>query len=79
MPFAHHAGVVGGGHLAAHRAFDDAADLFQVVAKVARFFRQKRRIGRDAIENAERGDGFDVLDAAGVNEELHRGNLPFHR
>ena len=75
VPFAHHAREVGGRDLAAHRPLDDVADLLQVLPEIAGLLREQRRVGRHAVEDAERGDRLDVLDAAGVDEELHGGLL----
>src|SRR5581483_9526590 len=69
--FADHAREIGRRHLSAHRSLDDVADLFQVLADVARLLRQQRRVRRHAVDDAERGDGFDVFDASGVNEQFH--------
>src|SRR5438128_5285912 len=74
-PLAQHAGVVGRRHLAADGTFHDVANPLQVLAEIARLLREERRIRRDAVEDAERGDRFDVLDAAGVDEDFH--GVPF--
>ena len=76
VPLLDHAGEVGRGHLAADRALDDLADLLQVLAVVARLLRQQRRVGRDAVDDADGGQRFDVLDVAGVDEEFH--GQPLH-
>src|SRR5262245_62375660 len=66
-----HAREVGRGHFAAHRALDDVADPLEVLPEVARLFRQERRVRRHAVEDAQRGNRLDVLDAAGVHKEFH--------
>src|SRR5262249_46174158 len=75
--FAHHAGEIGGGHFATHWTLHDLADLLQVLAEIAALFREKRRVGRYAVKDAELCNRFDVLDAAGVDKDFH-GSLLLH-
>ncbi len=49
----------------------DLADLLEDLAIVARLLRQQRRVGGDAVDDAERHERFDFLQVAGVDEELH--------
>ena len=51
--------------------------FFRFCAEVARLLRQQRRVGRHAVDDAERGERLDVLDVAGVDEELHGALLNF--
>ena len=71
VPLLHHAGEVGRRHLAADRTLDDLADLLQVLAVIARLLGEQRRVGRDAVDDADGGERFDVLDVAGVDEQFH--------
>ena len=66
-----HAGRVGRDDLGAHRALHEPADLLEDRARVAALLRQQRRIGRDAVDDAERHQRFDFLEIAGIDEELH--------
>ena len=75
VPLAHHAGEVGRRHFTADRSLHDVADLLQVLPEIARLFREQRRVGGHAVDDAERGDRLDVLDAAGVDEQFH-GSAP---
>ena len=65
---AHHARGVGGHDLGADRALDDLADLLEDLAIVAGLLGQQRRIGRHAVEDAERGERLDLLQVAGVDK-----------
>src|SRR5262249_829351 len=71
VPLPHHAGEVGRGHFAAHRTLDDVADFLQDLMELALLLRKERRIRRHSIENTECGEGLDVLDAAGIDKDLH--------
>ena len=48
-----------------------AADLLDDRARVAALLRQERRIGRDAVDDAERHERLDVAQIAGVDEDFH--------
>ena len=72
VPLAHHPRKVGRGHLSADRSLDDVADFFQVLAELARLLGQQRRVRRDAVEDSQCRNRFDVPDAAGIDEELHK-------
>ena len=50
--------------------------FLRICAVVARLLGEQRRIGRDAVDDAERHERFDFLDVAGVDEELHGILLP---
>ena len=67
----YHPGKVGRGHFAAHGPLDDVADPLQILSEIARFLGEERRVRRHAVENAERGERFDVLDAAGIDKKFH--------
>ena len=43
----------------------------RIARGVAALLRQQRRIGRDAVDDAERHERFDFLEIAGVDEDLH--------
>jgi len=70
VSLAHHAREVCRRHFTTDGSLHDAADLLQVLPEVPRFFRQQRRVRGDAVDDAECGDGLDVLDAAGVYEQF---------
>src|SRR4029453_16123531 len=70
-PLAQHPFVVLRHDFGAGRAVDDVADALQVLAIVARLLRQQRRVGGDAVDDAERHQGFDFLDVPRVDEEFH--------
>ncbi len=64
--------VIGGDHLGADRALHGLADLLEDRARIARFLRHQRRVGGDAVEDADRGERLDLLQVAGVDKQLHR-------
>ena len=68
-----HAGGVGRRDFAADGAVHNLANAFQVLAEITGFLGQQRRVGGHAVENAKRRDGFDLFDAAGVDEQFHEG------
>ena len=61
----------GGDYLGARRALDGLTDLLEDVAVIPGLFRQQRRVGRNTVDDAERHEILDVLEVAGVDEELH--------
>src|SRR5687767_12610438 len=67
-PLAQHARGVGGDDLGADRALHRLADLLEDLPVVAGFLGHQRRVRRHAVENADRGERFDVLQVAGVDE-----------
>src|SRR5687767_4332033 len=67
-PLAQHARGVGGDDLGADRAFHRLADLLEDLPIVAGFLGHQRRVRRHAVENADRGERFDVLQIAGVDK-----------
>ena len=71
VPLAHHAREIRGRHFAAHGSLHDVADALQVLSVIARLLGQERRVRRHPVQDAKRGKGFDVLDAAGIDEEFH--------
>ena len=73
--FANHAGRVGGHDFGADRSLHGLADLLEDLAVVAALLRQQRRVGGHAVEDAERGERFDVLQVAGVDEQLHADSV----
>ena len=68
-PLADHAFGIGGDDLRARRPFDDLADPLQDLAIVAALLREQRRVGRDAVDDAERHQRFDFLQVARIDEE----------
>src|SRR5206468_10347246 len=67
--------VIGRDDLAADGTFHDVADALEYLPVVATFFREQRRVGRHAIEDANRGQRLDVLHTAGIYEQFHN-DLP---
>ena len=67
----HHALGVGRHDLARDRAVDRLADLDQDLLGVARLLRQQARVGGDAVHDAERRGLADLLEARGVQKDLH--------
>jgi hypothetical protein len=70
-PLAQHALEIGGHHLGAHRPLHDLADLFQNLPVVSAFLGQERRVRGYAVENPDRRELLDFLDAPGVDEQFH--------
>jgi hypothetical protein len=70
-----HAVVVGGGHLGRDGTFDDVADLLGHLGDLAARFQDQRRVGGDAVEQAEIVQLLDLLDVGGIDEKLHDGLL----
>ena len=70
VSLAHHAVELGRDHFAADRPLHDVADLLQFDFVVAGLLRQQRRIGGDAVDDADRDERLDLLDAAAVYESF---------
>ena len=68
-PFAQHALDIGRDDFGAGRPLHDLADPLEDGAVVAAFLRQQRRVGGDAVDDAERHQRFDFLEIARVDEE----------
>src|SRR4029453_9318707 len=71
VPLLHHAGKIGRRHLSAYRTLDYLTDFLQVLAVIARLFDEQRRVGRDAVDDADVGQLLDVRDVPGIDEEFH--------
>jgi len=71
---AHHVGIYGGGDLGRDRAFHDLADLLGDVGDLAAGFQDQRRVGGDAVEQAEIVQLVDFLHVGCVDKELHRAS-----
>src|SRR4051812_24007803 len=69
--FAHNAIEIGRDDLRADRPLDQVADLLEVLAVVAWFFREQRWVRRDAVDDPERHERVDILEVARVDEDLH--------
>jgi hypothetical protein len=70
-PLAQHAVDVGGDDFGAGRPLHDLADALQQRPVVAPFFGEQRRVGGDAVDDAERHQGLDFLQVSRVDEQLH--------
>src|SRR5690606_16955586 len=73
---AHHAVIVGRHHFGRDRAGDDGADFLRHLGDAAARLENQRRVGGDAVEQAEIVEFPDFLHVGCVDEELH-GFLPW--
>ena len=69
--FPNHALGVGRHDLGADRALHQIADRLERRTRVAAFLRHQRRVRGDAVDDPERNKGLDLLDVAGIDEQLH--------
>src|SRR4029450_9730378 len=70
--FGDHARGVRRHDLRAHRAADDPANLLDDRAWIAALFREQRRIGGDAVDDAERHERLDLTNTPGIDEDFHK-------
>ena len=75
VSLAHHAGEFGRTTSPLTGPFTMAQIFLRFCAVVARFLRQQRRVGGHAVDDADARKRLDVLDAAGVYEQLHESSL----
>jgi hypothetical protein len=62
---------VGGDHLGRDRAVDEGADFLRHLDDAAARLEDQRRVGGDAVHEAEFGKLADFLGVGGIEEELH--------
>ena len=75
-PFGEHPLDVLGDDLGGDRAAGDRADLLEdLLVGPAGGLGEQRRVGGHAVEHAPAGDGADLFDVRGVQEDLHGGRL----
>jgi hypothetical protein len=69
--FLHHRVVFGGGNFGGDRAVDDGADFLGDFADVAAGFHDQRRIGGDAVDQAQVVEFADFVHVGCVDKEFH--------
>src|SRR5262249_50714466 len=69
-----HASSLSGDHLGADRSVGDLADLNDRLLERLAFFRDQRRVGGDAVKDAERSGFADFSDIGCVAKKFHRSS-----